>query len=76
MDKQNFNRVVKQTLEIDNIDYDADLCNYHIDSLDYIELIMALEEEYDIEIKDEYVDGLRTFGEVFRRVERIVNAAY
>ena len=34
------------------------------DSLDIVELIMALEEEYDIEIPDEDAEKLRTVGDV------------
>ena len=33
------------------------------DSLDTVELIMALEEEFDIEISDEKVEKIKTVGE-------------
>ena len=33
------------------------------DSLDIVELIMALEEEYDIEISDEDAEKLQTVGD-------------
>ncbi len=34
------------------------------DSLDLVELIMALEEEYDIKIDDEEAETLKTVGDV------------
>ncbi len=36
------------------------------DSLDAVELVMALEEEYDIEISDEDAEKLHTVGDVMR----------
>ena len=34
------------------------------DSLDVVEMVMALEDEFDLEIPDEDVEGIRTIGEV------------
>ncbi len=34
------------------------------DSLDIVELVMAMEEEYDIEIPDEAAEKLKTVGDV------------
>jgi len=34
------------------------------DSLDIVELVMAMEEEFDIEIPDEEAEKLRTVGDV------------
>lgn len=34
------------------------------DSLDVVELVMALEEEFDIEVPDEDVEGIRTVKDV------------
>jgi acyl carrier protein len=34
------------------------------DSLDLVELLVALEEEYDISIPDEDISGLQTVGDV------------
>jgi acyl carrier protein len=34
------------------------------DSLDVVELVMALEEAFDIEIPDEAIEGMRTIGDV------------
>lgn len=36
------------------------------DSLDVVELVMALEESFDIEIPDSAVEGLRTIADIER----------
>ncbi len=39
------------------------------DSLDTVELIMKMEEEFDIEIPDEEAEGLKTVGNVVEYLE-------
>ena len=38
------------------------------DSLDVVELVMAIEETFDLEIPDEEVEALRTIGDVEKYV--------
>jgi acyl carrier protein len=40
------------------------------DSLDVVEMVMSLEESFDIEVPDEDVEGLRTVADVERYVTR------
>lgn len=40
------------------------------DSLDMVELIMAVEEEFGIEVPDEDVEGLATVGQIADYLER------
>ncbi len=40
-----------------------------LDSLDTVELVMALEEEFDIEISDEHAAGIRIVGDIARLLE-------
>ncbi len=43
------------------------------DSLDVVELVMALEEAFDIEVPDDAVEEMRTIGDVQRFVESHVS---
>ncbi len=40
------------------------------DSLDIVELVMAMEEEFDLEIPDEEAEKLRTVGDVASYLEK------
>jgi len=40
------------------------------DSLDIVELIMAFEEEFDIEISDKDVEKMKTIGDVIKYLNR------
>lgn len=39
------------------------------DSLDIVELVMAMEEEFDIEIPDEDAEKLKTVDDVFKYIQ-------
>ena len=39
------------------------------DSLNIVDLVMSLEEEFDIEITDEQIDTLRTVGDIVKYIE-------
>ena len=39
------------------------------DSLDIVDLVMTLEEEFDTEISDEVIEGMKTVGDVVNYVE-------
>ncbi len=39
------------------------------DSLDVVDLVMSLEEEFDIEIHDEAVEGIKTVGDIVKYIE-------
>ncbi|WP_297131173.1 acyl carrier protein [Terrisporobacter sp.] len=40
------------------------------DSLDAVEVIMALEDEFDIEIPDEQAENFKTIGDIVEYVEQ------
>ena len=58
--------VDKLGIEENKITEDADFINdLGADSLDQVELIMQLEEEFNIEISDEEAESLTTVGKVY-----------
>ncbi|HPT89036.1 MAG: acyl carrier protein [Acholeplasmataceae bacterium] len=42
------------------------------DSLDAVELIMALEDEFDIQISDEVAQSIKTIGDIVKYLEQNV----
>lgn len=42
------------------------------DSLDAVEIIMAIEDEYDIEIPDEDAERFQTIGDIVSYVEKAI----
>jgi acyl carrier protein len=39
------------------------------DSLDVVDLVMSLEEEFDVEIPDETVENIKTVGDLVKYIE-------
>lgn len=49
---------------------DTTLKELGADSLDTVELVMQLEEEYDINIPDSEAESIKTIGDLFRWIRR------
>ena len=43
------------------------------DSIELVDLIMSVEEEYDIEVPDDAADEIRTVGDAVRFIENLVD---
>ena len=69
------NVIVEQLgVEADQVKPEAQFVNdLGADSLDTVELIMALEEEFDIEIPDEKAEKIKTVGEAIDYIEQNAN---
>ena len=39
------------------------------DSLDIVDMVMSLEEEFDVEIPDEEIEGMKTVGDIIAFIE-------
>lgn len=50
-------------VETDELALETSFDDLNADSLDVVELIMALEEEFDIEIPDEDAEKIKTVGD-------------
>ncbi|MBU0610952.1 MAG: acyl carrier protein [Armatimonadetes bacterium] len=57
---------VKESEVTENASFDGDL---KADSLDIVELVMALEDEFQITITDEEAEMIRTVGDAVRFLE-------
>lgn len=62
---------------VDQLDVDADKVtmgasiaeDLGADSLDIVDLVMSLEEEFDMEIPDEAVENIKTIGDIVKYIE-------
>ncbi|MBP5429941.1 MAG: acyl carrier protein [Elusimicrobiaceae bacterium] len=65
------NIIVEQLgVEADQVKPEAQFVNdLGADSLDTVELIMALEEEFDVEIPDEKAEKIKTVGEAVAYIQ-------
>ncbi|MFY9198076.1 MAG: acyl carrier protein [Acutalibacteraceae bacterium] len=39
------------------------------DSLDLIDLVMSIEDEYDVEVPDDMIESIKTIGDVVKFIE-------
>ena len=59
--------ILGEQLEVqpDIITMDTDIADeLGADSLDVVELLMAIEDEFDVEIPDDKIEGMKTVGSV------------
>ena len=65
--------IISEQLYIDNVDsitLDTSLTeDLEADSLDAVEVIMALEDEFGIEIPDEEAEHFKTIGDICKFIE-------
>lgn len=57
----------------DKVSPDTTFEDIDADSLDVVELVMALEEEFDLEISDEEVEKIKTVGDIVNYIEERVS---
>lgn len=41
------------------------------DSLDVVDLIMSIEDEFEIEVPDDQIEGIKTVGDVVNYIENV-----
>lgn len=57
-------------LDDDRVALESDIINdFEADSLDVVDLIMSLEDEFGLEVPDEEVENFRTVGDIVRYIE-------
>ena len=57
-------------LEEDSITMDSDIMeDFEADSLDVVDLVMSLEDEFSMEVPDDQIENFRTVGDVVRYIE-------
>ncbi len=57
-------------VEEDAVTMDSNIQNdLGADSLDIVDLVMALEEEFDCDIPDEEIENIKTVGDIVKYIE-------
>ncbi len=56
-------------IEIEKISSETTFEEIDADSLDLVELVMALEEEFEIEISDEEIEKIKSVGDVVNYID-------
>lgn len=67
-------QIIAKSFDIDPTSLSADtdiLEDLDVDSIDLVELVMDMEEEFSIEIEDEVLANLHTIGDVAEELERL-----
>ena len=60
-------------LEEEKITMEADIVDdLEADSLDVVDLVMTIEDEYGLEVPDDQIENFRTVGDVVRYIEENV----
>ena len=60
-------------VDLDSITENTDIVSdLGADSLDVVEMMMSLEDEYGVTIEDDKISELRTVGDVVRCVESLI----
>jgi len=67
---ENFDRFKKCAVDVLSVEdsqvvTDATFESLDADSLDLVELVMALEEEFDVNVEEEELEGVSTIGAAF-----------
>jgi len=65
--------IIREQLNIDDIDINEDTSfkdDLGVDSLDLLELVMAFEEEYNIELNPEELEGISTVGDIIEFIKK------
>lgn len=62
--------IIKEEFGVDNITENTIIRDdLGTDSIGLLELVMAIEEEFDIEISDENLDDIKTVGDIVKNIE-------
>ena len=56
-------------LEEDKVTMDSDIMeDFEADSLDVVDLVMSIEDEFGLEVPDDQIENFRTVGDVVRYI--------
>ena len=69
-------KIISEQLDISEEEINSDSSfqdDFGADSLDIVELIMALEDEFELEIEDEEAENLKTVGDAVEYIQNHID---
>lgn len=71
MIRERLKELAVENLDInpDEIDLDSKISDLDIDSIDLVDFIMVIEDEFDIEFSDEELDEIETLSDIVSLIE-------
>lgn len=70
--KQEIENLIKEKLNISEINRNATIADYGLDSLDVVEFLLELEEQYGISFEASETTNLKTLGELLDLLDKKV----
>ncbi|MFA6755649.1 MAG: acyl carrier protein [Bacilli bacterium] len=67
--KEEIETLIKEKLKVNEIDRDATITTYGLDSLDVVEFLLGLEEKYGVTFDDKEISSLKTVGQLIDVIE-------
>ncbi len=62
--------LIKEQLHVSEIDPNATLSTYGLDSLDVVEFLLSLEEKFSISFESEETKDVKTVGDLLKLVKK------
>lgn len=64
-------KLAEENLDVDtsNLDFESKISDMDIDSIDLVDFIMVIEEEFEIEFTDEELDEIETLSDIVSLIE-------
>lgn len=59
----------KLNIEASEEDFDKDINDFDIDSIDMLDFIMAIEDKYGFEFSDDELDSIKKFDDIVELIE-------
>ena len=71
MIREQLTKLAEENLDIDlaNIDFESKISDLDIDSIDLVDFIMLVEEEFEIEFSDEELDEIESLADIVSLIE-------
>ena len=76
MEFEKLKKIIAEVLNVDVEEITMDTTfvdDLGADSLDIFQIIMGLEEEFDIEIPDDQVENIKTVGDIVKYIEENID---